>query len=128
MKLVRKKKDSNKTSESIIKPSSKIKTLFWKILIVDDEPDIHSMTRLSLKNFQFAGKNLQIFEALSGAEAQEILANEPDIAVALIDVVMETDDAGLQLVDFYPHSTQLFTDSAHYSYWTTRDGPRKRGD
>lgn len=100
MKLIRNKKDGNKTSESITKSSSKIKNLPWKILIVDDEPDIHTMTRLSLKNFQFADKKLQIFEALSGAEARKILADEPDIAVALIDVVMESDDAGLQLVDF----------------------------
>jgi signal transduction histidine kinase/DNA-binding NarL/FixJ family response regulator len=58
------------------------------------------MTRLGLKNFEFANKQLQIFQAMSGIEAREILAREPNMAVALIDVVMETDDAGLQLIDF----------------------------
>jgi len=58
------------------------------------------MTRLALSQFEFAGKKLQIFQAMSGIEAREILATESNIAVALIDVVMETDDAGLKLVEF----------------------------
>ncbi|MDM8569454.1 DUF3369 domain-containing protein [Thiotrichales bacterium HSG1] len=88
MKLVRKKK-SNKTPR-----------LTWKVLIVDDEADIHALTRLALDEFEYNGRKLQIFEAMSAHEAKEILAKEPDIAVALVDVVMETDDAGLQLVNF----------------------------
>jgi len=97
MKFVRKKKDIN------VQENQKLKTPPWKILIVDDESDIHSMTRLGLKNFEFANKQLQIFQAMSGVEARKILAREPNIAVALIDVVMETDDAGLQLIDFIRH-------------------------
>lgn len=96
MKLVRKKKESG--GADIKKP--KLKLPPWKVLIVDDEPDVHSMTSLSLQTFKFAGKTLQIFQAVSGIEAREILAAEPNMAVALIDVVMETDDAGLRLVDF----------------------------
>jgi CheY-like chemotaxis protein len=92
MKLVRNKKKSKHSEEIQLPP--------WKILIVDDEADIHAMTRLALLNFEFAGKKLQIFQAMSGIEAREILAAESDIAVALIDVVMETDDAGLKLVEF----------------------------
>jgi len=72
----------------------------WKILIVDDEPDIHTLTRLSLNNFEFATRPLQLFEALSAQAAKEILVTEADIAVAIIDIVMETDDAGLKLIDF----------------------------
>ncbi len=92
MKLVRNKKKSKHTEEIQFPP--------WKILLVDDEPDIHAMTRLALSQFEFAGKKLQIFQAMSGIEAREILAAESDIAVALIDVVMESDDAGLNLVEF----------------------------
>ncbi len=91
MKIVKKKK--NRTKETAKLPP-------WKVLIVDDEPDIHSVTRFNLKNFEFAGKKLHIFQAMSGIEAREILHIEPDIAVALVDVVMETDDAGLRLVEF----------------------------
>ncbi|MEN8215967.1 MAG: SpoIIE family protein phosphatase [Pseudomonadota bacterium] len=92
MKLIRNKKKSKQTEEIQLPP--------WKILIVDDEADIHAMTRLALLKFEFSGKKLQIFQAMSGIEAREILAAESDIAVALIDVVMETDDAGLKLVEF----------------------------
>ncbi len=70
----------------------------WKLLVVDDEPDVHSLTRLNLKGFQYAGRELIMLEAHSGAEAEELFLAHPDIAVALIDVVMETEDAGLRLV------------------------------
>lgn len=72
----------------------------WKVLVVDDEPDIRSLTRLNLKNFRFANRELEILEAASAAEAKALLVEHSDIAVALIDVVMETDDAGLKLVEY----------------------------
>ncbi len=72
----------------------------WKILVVDDETDVRTLTRISLKNFSFAGMMLDILEANSAEAARDILSAEQDIAVALIDVVMETDDAGLTLVEY----------------------------
>ena len=72
----------------------------WRVLVVDDEPDIHELTELSLRGFTYDGRGLEILRAMSGREARELLAREDDIAVALVDVVMETDDAGLQLVNF----------------------------
>ncbi|MEK8018660.1 MAG: response regulator [Candidatus Parabeggiatoa sp.] len=100
MKFVRKKKDGSTAEIKTTEKKSQLKLPPWKVLIVDDESDIHEMTQLGLKDFQFADRSLQIFQAMSGTEAREILRVEPNIAVALIDVVMETDDAGLQLVDF----------------------------
>jgi signal transduction histidine kinase/CheY-like chemotaxis protein len=97
MKLIRKKKNKSKTDRCT---KQKTKLPAWKILIVDDDADIHAMTRLALDDFEFAGRKLQLFKAMSGIEAEEILATESKIAVALIDVVMETDDAGLRLVEF----------------------------
>jgi CheY-like chemotaxis protein len=55
---------------------------------------------MNLKGFSFAGRDLEIIDAGSAAQAREKLAAHPDIAVALIDVVMETDDAGLRLVEY----------------------------
>ena len=72
----------------------------WKILVVDDEADIRTLTRLNLKGFSFDGRELQIIEAASAQEARQLLSEHDDIAVALIDVVMETDDAGLRLVEY----------------------------
>jgi CheY-like chemotaxis protein len=72
----------------------------WKILIVDDDHEVHKSTKLAMKLFVFMGRGLQFINAYSGAEAKAILVSHNDIAVILLDVVMETDDAGLKLVDF----------------------------
>ncbi len=98
MKIIRKSAQKIQDAEDSTPPEVKLPP--WKVLIVDDEPDVHAITRLNLKNFQFANKSLRFLEALSAREAKQILSHEIDIAVALIDVVMETDDAGLQLVDY----------------------------
>ncbi len=72
----------------------------WKVLLVDDEPEVHEVTRLVLGNFRFEGRPLDILSALSAEEAKEQLAEHDDIAVILLDVVMESDQAGLALVDY----------------------------
>jgi len=69
----------------------------WKVLIVDDEKDIHTVTKMALKRFTLDGRNLTFFHAYSAKEAKELLAKEEDIALIFLDVVMETDDAGLML-------------------------------
>jgi len=70
----------------------------WKILIVDDEIDIHEVTQMALKRLVFRDKAIMFINAYSAAEAMTELIKHPDIAVALIDVVMENDDSGLELV------------------------------
>ncbi|HPA64603.1 MAG TPA: DUF3369 domain-containing protein, partial [Spirochaetota bacterium] len=72
----------------------------WKLLIVDDEKDVHKVTRLVLSGFEFAGRKLSLFSAYSAAEAMDFMNKNPDTAVALIDVVMEEEDSGLNLVQF----------------------------
>jgi len=100
MKLKRSQNKRFNTETTTANNKSLVKQSPWKVLIVDDEPDIHTMTQLALKHFEFAGKKIHFFQANSGIEARDILASEPNIAVALIDVVMETQDAGLRLVEF----------------------------
>lgn len=68
----------------------------WRILIVDDEQDIHSITELALKRFELEDKRVEFLHAYSGQEAREIIQKEHDIALIFLDVVMETDDAGLR--------------------------------
>jgi len=70
----------------------------WKLLVVDDEQSVHDVTKLALKNFVYANKNLSIIHAYSATEAAKVLVQHPDIAVILLDVVMEHDQAGLDLV------------------------------
>ncbi|MYM40586.1 DUF3369 domain-containing protein [Duganella qianjiadongensis] len=69
----------------------------WRVLIVDDDVDVHAVTRLALRNVSFKGRELELYSAYSGKEAYEFLRTTPDIALVLLDVVMETDDAGLLL-------------------------------
>ncbi len=67
----------------------------WKILVVDDEPDVHTVTKLALSRFKLDGRALSFINAYSAEQAKEFLLNEQDLAIAFIDVVMETDHAGL---------------------------------
>jgi CheY-like chemotaxis protein len=69
----------------------------WRILIVDDESDVHAVTRLVMGGVRFKGRPLEFLSAYSAAQGYQILASEDDIALVLLDVVMETDDAGLTL-------------------------------
>ncbi len=72
----------------------------WKILVVDDDDQVQAVTRMVLRHVQFRERPFQLLAALSGAAAREILEREQDIALALIDVVMETKTAGLDLVRY----------------------------
>lgn len=72
----------------------------WKVLLVDDEPSVHEVTRLALNDFTYEGRSLELLHAYSGAEAKEMMAAHPDVAVMLLDVVMEEDHAGLQVVKY----------------------------
>ncbi len=71
-----------------------------KIAIVDDDEAVHEGTRYALKGYELHGRGLEILSAYSGQQARELLAAHPDTAVVLLDVVMETDTAGLDLVGF----------------------------
>lgn len=73
---------------------------FWKILIVDDEPEVHAVTKLALSDFSFLGRGLEFHSAYSGEEARELATQHPDAAIVLLDVVMESDDAGLHVAKF----------------------------
>lgn len=70
----------------------------WKILIVDDDPDVHSTTKLALRGLSVDGRPLTFVDAYSAAEAFDQLKQKKDFSVALVDVVMESDSSGLNLV------------------------------
>ncbi|MDX2469352.1 MAG: diguanylate cyclase, partial [SAR324 cluster bacterium] len=72
----------------------------WKILVVDDEPEVHSVTKLILENVVFKNRKIELVNAYSGEEAGEILSTQVGFAVILLDVVMETENAGLEFVEF----------------------------
>lgn len=69
----------------------------WVILIVDDEPAIHTITKFALEDESFDGKALTFVSAFNAQQAKQILAEREDIALVLLDVVMETETAGLDV-------------------------------
>ncbi|MCZ0738198.1 ATP-binding response regulator [Phreatobacter sp. AB_2022a] len=71
----------------------------WKVAIIDDDPAVHSGTRYALYDYELAGAGLELLSAYSAAEGRALLAAHPDMAVVLLDVVMESDGAGLELVE-----------------------------
>jgi signal transduction histidine kinase/CheY-like chemotaxis protein len=72
----------------------------WKIAVIDDDPAVHEGTRFALSDFVLNGQGLEILSASSAAEGRDLMRRHPDIAAVLLDVIMETDDAGLDLVDY----------------------------
>ncbi|WP_027085752.1 DUF3369 domain-containing protein [Cohnella panacarvi] len=72
----------------------------WKVIIVDDEIEVHQLTRMVLGDFAFDGKRLQFISAYSETEARSLIEEHADAAVILLDVVMDEDDTGLKLVKY----------------------------
>ncbi|MBA3549397.1 MAG: DUF3369 domain-containing protein [Nannocystis sp.] len=70
----------------------------WKLLVVDDEPAIHDVTRLAVGDLRIDGHPLAILSVQSASAARVVLQSHLDIAVILLDVVMESENAGLELV------------------------------
>ncbi len=89
---------TTETSQS--EPESLDSSNPWTLLIVDDETDVHTLTKLILKNLSFENRPIACISAYSGVEAKAILQKRDDIALIILDVVMESDDAGLKLVKY----------------------------
>ena len=72
----------------------------WNVLIADDDTAIHSVTKLVLSDVMFEGRPLNFISAYSGKQTKEVLAKDQEIAIVLLDVVMETPNSGLEIVKF----------------------------
>jgi CheY-like chemotaxis protein len=78
------------------------------VLLVDDDPDVLSVSKLAMRNFEVFGLPITTYTAASKAEAIELLTSRfalqaqvgAKLNVAFVDVVMETDTAGLELCDY----------------------------
>lgn len=83
-----------------LRPRASIPEKPWKVLLVDDEDDMHAVLHMALEDMEVEGFPLQLLDAWSAEEAKQLLAKHPDIALILLDVVMETELAGLSLVTY----------------------------
>ena len=76
-----------------------VEEICWYLLIVDDDEDVHHATEFALSDLRVLGRPLKFLHAFSAAEAISLLALRRDVAVILLDVVMEREDAGLKAVE-----------------------------
>jgi serine phosphatase RsbU (regulator of sigma subunit)/CheY-like chemotaxis protein len=72
----------------------------WKIIIIDDDPDVHRVTRLAFHDFIFKDRHIDLIHCYSGDEARVLLVENPDIALAMLDVVLEERDTGFKIVEY----------------------------
>ncbi len=72
----------------------------WKILIVDDDHSVHDITKLALKDTLIIDRPLSFTSVYSAKEARELLTHDNSFNVAILDVVMESSNAGLELTQY----------------------------
>ncbi|XUM23330.1 ATP-binding response regulator [Bradyrhizobium oligotrophicum S58] len=72
----------------------------WKIAVIDDDHAVHEGTRFALSDYSLNGQGLEILSAYSAAEGRALMREHTDVAAVLLDVIMETDVAGLELVEY----------------------------
>lgn len=72
----------------------------WKILVIDDDRSVHDVTAMILKNVVFENRALELLNAYNEQQAYDILAGHRDLAVILLDVVMDTEESGLAIVKY----------------------------
>ena len=98
----------------------------WIVLVVDDEEDVHSVTRMALKGFAYKDKEIQFLHTYSAKESKKVLADHKDIALIFLDVVMESNTAGLDLVKYIRnklnnHFTQIVLRTGYPGYAPERE-------
>lgn len=91
---------SFKKSDTADKPREHGAVERIKVIIADDEEEVHTVTRFVLKDFTYQGKKMEFLSAYSGAEAKQLLQQHPDASLILLDIVMERDDAGLEVAEY----------------------------
>ncbi|CAK0769847.1 Response regulator RpfG family c-di-GMP phosphodiesterase [Azospirillaceae bacterium] len=68
----------------------------WIVLVADDDPAVHAITTVALRNVRFRNRPIELLPCFSAEETLNLLKSRSDVAVIILDVVMESDDAGLQ--------------------------------
>ncbi|MEO5377935.1 MAG: EAL domain-containing protein [Magnetococcus sp. DMHC-6] len=86
------------SEDNLLLSNENLSAKSWKVLVVDDDEDIHNLTRVVLRGFTFEGSPLTLLNGYSGEEAILLMNQHPDVALILLDVVMESDQSGLEVV------------------------------
>ncbi|MBF0098964.1 MAG: DUF3369 domain-containing protein [Magnetococcales bacterium] len=91
-------------SDNSLNIQESIEIALWKVMVIDDDNDVHSLTHMVLREYQFEGRKLAFIFGHSGQDAKRLMEEHPDTAVLLLDVVMEREEAGLEAVDYIRHT------------------------
>ncbi|MEA1967720.1 MAG: ATP-binding protein [Thermodesulfobacteriota bacterium] len=78
----------------------------WKLLIIDDDEDVHTMTKLVLSDYTYEEASLDFISGYSGEDAKKLVKEHPDAACMLLDVVMETAHSGLDVARYVREETK----------------------
>ena len=70
----------------------------WQILIADDDHSVHEATVAALSGQRVHNRSLSFLHAYSAAATVSLLATSKGVHLVLLDVVMESPDAGLRAV------------------------------
>ena len=70
----------------------------WRVLLVDDDEDVHRSTVFAIGQHPFQGRVVEFLHAYSAEQARNLLLTEHDLAIVVLDVVMESHHAGLNLI------------------------------
>lgn len=96
--LFSKKALADDSSTQISNARQEATQLPWKVALIDDEDDVITVSEMVLKRVLVDSRPLEFLKARSAEEAKHLFEQHSDIALALVDVVMESDHAGLELV------------------------------
>ncbi len=73
---------------------------YWEVLISDDDKEVHIITEMVFKNFSFMGKPVKFSNVYTGEDTKKYIADNPGTALILLDVVMERENSGLDVVKY----------------------------
>jgi len=95
------KNSEHDTEEAIVfvdePPGDETPLDFYLLLIVDDNADVHEATRIALQGQIVNGKRLRFMSAYSGREAILMVDKHIPFDLVLLDMVMETPNAGMEV-------------------------------
>ncbi len=98
---------ANLTFANKVEDETYIKKDIYKILLVDDDKSIHQITTNAIDSMVFKSFNIEVISVYSSIEAKNYLKKNKDVALALIDVVMEKPESGLELVEYIREKLEL---------------------
>lgn len=75
----------------------------WRVLVADDDDDVLEVTALALDGMQVDQRPVELLFASTEAQARAYLESH-EVAVAILDVIMDTDRSGFDIAAWIRHT------------------------